>query len=227
MMVWINNHRHPLFDHFFEAVTWAGSLAALLPLPMLVLGFLLYRGKAADAWMLGVGFGGAVLLTHLLKMVFGRPRPSLSPVLVSMPTDFSLCETSFSEPGIKDISAAAVGIGIVLGGRLPWWKLCACGACLRRYKPCRQTVQFSQYFKHKQRPAAALFANHTVFIIAVMRCRWFGPPPDDVIPPPGPGPDSGVPPASPDRTVQPGCRHRPPAGKRCRFRRRPRGSWRC
>jgi len=115
MMVWINNHRHPLFDHFFEAVTWAGSLAALLPLPMLVLGFLLYRGKAADAWMLGVGFGGAVLLTHLLKMVFGRPRPSLSPVLVSMPTDFSLCETSFSEPGIKDISAAAVGIGIVLG----------------------------------------------------------------------------------------------------------------
>ena len=89
MMVWINNHRHPLLDQFFTAVTWAGSLAALLPLSMLVLGFLLYRGKAADAWLLGVGFGGAVLLAHLLKMVFGRPRPSLAPVLVPMPTDFS------------------------------------------------------------------------------------------------------------------------------------------
>jgi hypothetical protein len=98
MMVWINNHRHPLLDQFFTAVTWAGSLAALLPLSMLVLGFLLYRGKTADAWLLVVVFGGAVLLAHLLKMVFGRPRPSLSPVLVPMPTDFSLRETSFSEP---------------------------------------------------------------------------------------------------------------------------------
>jgi diacylglycerol kinase (ATP) len=47
----------------------------------------------------GWGFGGAVLLAHLLKMLFGRPRTSLSPVLVPMPTDFSLYETNFSEPG--------------------------------------------------------------------------------------------------------------------------------
>jgi hypothetical protein len=57
------------------------------------------KGKGPMPGCLGVGFGGAVLLAHLLKMVFGRPRPSLSPVLVPMPTDFSLRETSFSEPG--------------------------------------------------------------------------------------------------------------------------------
>ena len=82
-------YRTPGLDQFFVVVTWAGSLFVLLPLTGVLLGYLVQRGKQGDAWLLGVGFGGAVLIAHLLKVIVGRPRPDLLPPLVPMPVGLS------------------------------------------------------------------------------------------------------------------------------------------
>lgn len=82
-------HRTPLLDQFFIAITWAGSLAVLLPLVVGLMLLLLFRGRQEEAWLLGVGFGGAVAAAHLLKVLVGRPRPDLLPALVPMPMDLS------------------------------------------------------------------------------------------------------------------------------------------
>lgn len=51
--------------------------------------YLMQRGSQGDAWLLGLGFGGAVLAAHLLKIIVGRPRPDLLPPLVPMPVGLS------------------------------------------------------------------------------------------------------------------------------------------
>jgi undecaprenyl-diphosphatase len=89
VLVWMNNHRSHFLDQFFVTVTWAGSLAVLLPVSMTLLGWLVYHGKRSEAWLLGLGFGGAALITYIAKIAFGRPRPDLFPALTQMPADFS------------------------------------------------------------------------------------------------------------------------------------------
>ena len=88
-MAWIDNYRNPLFDQFFVAVTWAGSLYLLLPLSISLVGYLFHRGKKEEVWLLVLGFGGVVLISHVLKLVISRPRPDVLPALIPMPADFS------------------------------------------------------------------------------------------------------------------------------------------
>lgn len=88
-LTWINMHRHPILDHLFLVVTWAGSLYLLVPLATVLLGCLLFLRKWGDAGLLGLGFGGAVAITHLAKILISRPRPDLFPPLIPMPADFS------------------------------------------------------------------------------------------------------------------------------------------
>jgi undecaprenyl-diphosphatase len=76
-------------DIFFKAITWIGSLFVLLPITVL-LGIVLYRfNRAADALTVTLGLVGCSLVTHLLKLLFGRPRPNPENLLVAMPPDFS------------------------------------------------------------------------------------------------------------------------------------------
>ena len=88
-MAWINNYRNPFLDQYFVIITWMGSLFILLPLVITLLGYLLYRDKKEDVWLLGLGFGGAVLITYIIKIAISRPRPDHLPALVQMPADFS------------------------------------------------------------------------------------------------------------------------------------------
>ena len=88
-MIWVGQHRSAFMDMFFSAVTWAGSLWVLLPLTVCLAGYLLAAGKREAIGFLGIGFGGAVLLTYMLKAVIQRPRPDLFAPLITMPTDFS------------------------------------------------------------------------------------------------------------------------------------------
>jgi undecaprenyl-diphosphatase len=60
-----------------------------LPLSILLTGYLFTRGKKEAIHLLRLGFGGTVLLTHLLKMVIRRPRPDHFMPLTQMPVDFS------------------------------------------------------------------------------------------------------------------------------------------
>jgi undecaprenyl-diphosphatase len=63
---------------FFKIVTLAGN-AAVLGVIVVGIGFvLLRRGRANDAALLLLAFGGASVVNALLKLVFHRPRPELA-----------------------------------------------------------------------------------------------------------------------------------------------------
>lgn len=125
VMIWVSQHRSTFLDIFFAAVTWAGSLFVLLPLTVLLTGYLLAAGKQQAIYFLGLGFGGAVLLAYLLKAVIKRPRPDCFAPLITMPADFS-----FPSAHTAQITAFCLCLLlIVVKDRLHWFGL-LCMACV-------------------------------------------------------------------------------------------------
>jgi len=79
----------PLADLFFITITCLGSVIVLLP-GTVALAFLLHRRNLGrEAMLLTAGLGLTVLMVHGLKLIVKRPRPELSPHLLSMPTSWS------------------------------------------------------------------------------------------------------------------------------------------
>jgi membrane-associated phospholipid phosphatase len=76
-------------DRFFAIVTWAGSLFLLVPLTVLLCGYLLRDGRVAEACLLGLSLFGIAVLSRLAKLWFARPRPDLYPVIGEIPVDAS------------------------------------------------------------------------------------------------------------------------------------------
>lgn len=60
-------------------VTALGGMAVLTILTVAVLGYFWIRRKHRTGWILLAGVAGAAFWSHLLKLVFGRPRPDLVP----------------------------------------------------------------------------------------------------------------------------------------------------
>jgi membrane-associated phospholipid phosphatase len=77
--------RSPFRDSFFRAISWAGSLYALLPPAALATRWLLRRGWRADALRLGFGLAGTVAGVYLAKVLFHKPRPEVFPLLIPEP----------------------------------------------------------------------------------------------------------------------------------------------
>jgi undecaprenyl-diphosphatase len=75
---WLHEHSSGPLVEFFKVVTLAGN-AAVLGVIVVAVGFvLLRRGRANDAALLFLAFGGASVVNALLKLVFHRPRPELA-----------------------------------------------------------------------------------------------------------------------------------------------------
>lgn len=89
LLGWMNDYRSHFFDCFFLVNTWAGSLFILLPLSSVIAATLFLRNKRLEAWLLGVGLGGAALVTQLAKHLFSRPRPEWFDALTPMPASWS------------------------------------------------------------------------------------------------------------------------------------------
>jgi hypothetical protein len=60
VMIWVNQLRSNFLDVFFTTVTWAGSLFVLLPLTVILTGFLLAYGKKK----LSIFWGWALCVTN-------------------------------------------------------------------------------------------------------------------------------------------------------------------
>ena len=75
---WLHERSSGPLVEFFKVVTLAGN-AAVLGVIVIAVGFvLLRRGRANDAALLFLAFGGASVLNALLKLIFHRPRPELA-----------------------------------------------------------------------------------------------------------------------------------------------------
>ena len=76
-------------DLFFTTITWLGSLYLLLPLSVLLCFVLLWTGKSGHVILIVLNMSVTILSVHVAKLMFRRPRPSTTDLLVTMPSDWS------------------------------------------------------------------------------------------------------------------------------------------
>lgn len=76
-------------DFFFTTITWLGSLYLLLPLSGLLCLLLLWSGKSGQALLISFSLLITILSVHGAKLMFRRPRPLTTELLVAMPSDWS------------------------------------------------------------------------------------------------------------------------------------------
>jgi len=110
------------FDSFFLLITWLGSLYLLIPATLMV--WLWSKATGVPGVKLPlIGLIATSIAVHLLKLLFRRPRPESSNLLLSMPGDWSF-------PSAHSAQAAAFFLALaLLAGRslsTPSTILCAC-----------------------------------------------------------------------------------------------------
>ena len=82
LLTYAAEHRHSELDLLFRITTWAGSFYVLGPLTLLLVIAFSWRRAVMSASLLGIGFGGAALITYITKHLLERERPGLFPQLV-------------------------------------------------------------------------------------------------------------------------------------------------
>jgi undecaprenyl-diphosphatase len=76
-------------DFFFTTITWLGSLYLLLPISVLLCFLLFWSGKSGQAMLISLSLLITIISVHLAKLMFRRPRPATTELLVAMPSDWS------------------------------------------------------------------------------------------------------------------------------------------
>jgi undecaprenyl-diphosphatase len=71
----VHQRASPALTVFMRGITLLGSMEVLLPLVLIVVTFLLVRGKRYEAIVLSVTMAGGVILNMVLKLSFHRVRP--------------------------------------------------------------------------------------------------------------------------------------------------------
>lgn len=105
-------------DVFFTTITWLGSLYVILPSAAVLALFLFRTGRLHEILALGLSLSLTVLAVHAAKLIFRRPRPESSDLLVQMPADWSF-------PSAHTAQATAFFLVITL---LAWRSLPPAGA---------------------------------------------------------------------------------------------------
>ena len=76
-------------DFFFTTITWIGSLYLLVPFTVALCALLLWFGKYGYAFLISSSVACTSIAVHVTKLMFRRPRPSATELLVTMPSDWS------------------------------------------------------------------------------------------------------------------------------------------
>ena len=114
-LAWVAEQRNLLLDILFAETTRIGSLSVLVPVAVVLVVILLWRGRYSDALLLGLGLGGAAIGSKLLKALIGRPRPTLYDSVIDLPGDGSF-------PSGHTIHAAAFALTLLCLARGPAWR---------------------------------------------------------------------------------------------------------
>lgn len=97
---WIHNLSTPLLDDIFLFFTTIGSVEYVLPLSILILGFLIYKKQRLNSVIFLFGVGGAAAANIILKHLFQRTRPSFWHSAVT--------ETGYSFPSGHAMASSAL-----------------------------------------------------------------------------------------------------------------------
>lgn len=110
---WIHSLSTPLLDKVFLFFTTMGSVEYVLPLAILILGYLLYKKQRLNFLIFLFGVGGAAVSNVILKYIFHRTRPSF--------WHSAITETGYSFPsGHAMMSSALVLCLIVILWNTRW-----------------------------------------------------------------------------------------------------------
>ncbi len=85
---WMKDGQAPLARTLFESLTVLGSTTWLVVLTLAAVGFLFYRHRRLQAWVLLSGFIATTATTHIIKHLSARVRPdsSLHEVTMAFPS---------------------------------------------------------------------------------------------------------------------------------------------
>lgn len=111
----LHETQHPGLTAFFEAATWLGSIALLLPASLFLAWRYWQRGQPRAALLLPLAVGGAWVLAHAGKLLVNRPRPDFYPPLIDMPADLS-----FPSAHTLQITTFTVAWLLARRSRLKW-----------------------------------------------------------------------------------------------------------
>jgi membrane-associated phospholipid phosphatase len=89
MLDWMHTQRNSVLDLFFRSITWTGSLYLLIPAIGLLLTLLYSHGKLREMQLLAGSMIAAVIVVHVVKLFFRRPRPDIHPGIIPIPGDWS------------------------------------------------------------------------------------------------------------------------------------------
>ena len=100
-------------DLFFTTITWLGSLYLLLPLSVLLCFWLLWIGKSGQTILLVLNVSVTILSVHVAKLMFRRPRPSTTDLLVTMPSDWSFPSAHTAQATAFFMSVALIALQVL------------------------------------------------------------------------------------------------------------------
>ena len=113
----VASHRTDGLTAAAKIVTWAGSAFLLVPLALLVCLVLVRRGRAREALLIVICLGGAVLLSELLKLAVGRPRPPIEHLQMvassSFPSEHATQASAFWLSAVLALAATTASRSLV------------------------------------------------------------------------------------------------------------------
>lgn len=117
LLLALHRHATPALDQAAIFLTIVGNTGPMVAAGVLTAAALVRAGRRRAAWLFGVGVGGSMLLTQIIKYLVARPRPAL---WVSLRPEHTF---SFPSGHAMDTAALAAALFFALPRHRRAWAL--------------------------------------------------------------------------------------------------------
>ena len=104
-------------DTFILTMTWFGSCYLLLPLAACISFLLTWVGRSSQAMLLSLSLIITIVSVHAAKLMFRRPRPAITELLVPMPPDWSFPSAHTAQATAFFLSLSLIAVRLLP----PFW----------------------------------------------------------------------------------------------------------